>query len=78
MKDGINYVAIPFQQLSRTIKMHMALPKDERNDDKEFIKRCTDQFDRLIESSPSVSKYALEKLEKKYKENNINVNDEII
>ena len=60
MQDGINYVAIPFQQLSRSIKN--CLPKEERNDDKEFIKLCKTQFDRLIESSPSVSKYVLDTL----------------
>lgn len=78
MQDGINYVAIPFQQLSRSIKLHMALPKEERNDDKEFIKICKTQFDRLIESSPSVSKYVLDKIQKKYKENNVNLNFERI
>ena len=78
MQDGINYVAIPFQQLSRSIKLHMALPKEERNDDKEFIKLCKAQFDRLIESSPSVSKYVLDKIHKKYKENNVNLNFERI
>lgn len=69
MEQNKSYVAIPFQQLNREIRLHLALVENEREENtKDFSIKCRNQFDRMMETFPSVSKYAIEKFKKKYEE----------
>ena len=69
MEQNRSYVALPFQQLSREIKLHLSLPENDREENtRDFSKKCSKQFDRMLETFPSVSKYAIEKFKKKYEE----------
>ena len=75
--QNLSYVAIPFQQLYREIKLHLAREEIYREEsNKDFLKKCTKQLDRMMETFPSVSNYAIEKFKKKFKEP-INTNDSI-
>lgn len=69
IEQNRSYVAIPFQQLSMEIKLHLSLPENNRKENtRDFSKKCSKQFDRMLETFPSVSKYAIEKFKKKYEE----------
>ena len=64
MEKDNGYVAFPFRQLSYKIRLHLQCKEEDRENDEEFIIRCKEQFDNIIENSPGVSKYAIDKLEK--------------
>ena len=75
--QNLSYVAIPFQQLYREIQLHLSREEIYREEsNKDFFKKCTKQFDRMMETFPSVSNYAIEKFKKKFQEP-INSNDSI-
>ena len=70
MEQNVSYVAIPFNQLSREIKMHLALPENDRENTEDFLSKCTERFDRMIETSPTISNYTIKKFNKEIKQQN--------
>ena len=59
--------ALSYGQLSRNIRLQLALPREERkNDGLKFVEDCKAEYDRLIEQSPAMPKKILIHFEKEY------------
>ncbi|ALI95559.1 hypothetical protein APZ24_gp252 [Ostreococcus lucimarinus virus 2] len=71
--------ALSFGLLSRNIRLELALAREERSTDGlEFVTRCKNEYDRLIEQSPSVPSTILAEFEKEYPLDNIFTKPEIL
>ena len=54
-------------QLSRNIRLQLALPREERKKEGlKFVEECKSEYDRLLEQSPPVPKKILMNFEKEY------------
>ena len=59
--------AIHYGKLSRSIRLQLTLPRDERaQDGSVFIEYCNQEYDRLIEQSPSIPKKIIKQFEKEF------------
>lgn len=71
--------ALAFGLLSRNIRLELALAREERSTDGlEFVTRCKNEYDRLIEQSPSVPSTILAEFEKEYPLDNMFTKPEIL
>lgn len=71
--------ALSFGLLSRNIRLELALAREERTTDGlEFVTRCKNEYDRLIEQSPSIPSTILSEFEKDYPLDNIFTKPEIL
>jgi len=71
--------ALSFGLLSRNIRLELALAREERTTDGlEFVTRCKNEYDRLIEQSPSIPSTILADFEKDYPLDNIFTKPEIL
>jgi len=71
--------ALSFGLLSRNIRLELALAREERSTDGlEFVTRCKNEYDRLIEQSPSVPSTILVEFEKEYPLDNMFTKPEIL
>lgn len=52
--------AIHWDKFYRKIKVELSKPTDERQNISSFLKNCTEEFDRLMETSPIIQKYTIE------------------
>lgn len=62
MEQTISHVAISFKQLSDEIQFHLALNENDREDNIEFINNCDKRLCRMLETSPVISKYTMNKI----------------
>lgn len=71
--------ALSFGLLSRNIRLELALAREERSTDGlEYVTRCKNEYDRLIEQSPSVPSTILADFEKEYPLDNTFTKPEIL
>jgi len=71
--------ALSFGLLSRNIRLELSLAREERTTDGlEFVTRCKNEYDRLIEQSPSVPSTILLDFEKDYPLDNVFTKPEIL
>ena len=59
--------AIQYQKLSRFLSIEMTLPKKERIHAKDILKMMRDQVERLMEISPAIPEFILEKYKGRFK-----------
>ena len=60
--------SVSFSKLGRTISVELNLPRKSRTDSGDnFLRLCRNEFDRLIEQSPSIPKEILHEFDKKFK-----------
>ena len=52
--------AIHWDKFYRKIKVELSKPTDERQNISSFLKNCTEEFDRLMETSPIIQKQTIE------------------
>jgi hypothetical protein len=60
--------AIQYQKLSRFLAIELTLPKKERIQAKDILKVMRDQMERLIEISPAIPEFIIEKYKKEFKD----------
>lgn len=53
--------SIAWDKFYRKIRVELAKPPQERQNVYDFLKACTEEFDRLMETSPSIDKYVIQK-----------------
>jgi hypothetical protein len=71
--------ALSFGLLSRNIRLELGLAREERSTDGlEYVTRCKNEYDRLIEQSPSVPASVLAEFEKEYPLDNVFTKPEIL
>ena len=71
--------ALSFGLLSRNIRLELGLAREERSTDGlEYVTRCKNEYDRLIEQSPSVPSTILADFEKEYPLDNTFTKPEIL
>jgi hypothetical protein len=71
--------ALSFGLLSRNIRLELALAREERSTDGlEYVTRCKNEYDRLIEQSPTVPSTILAEFEKEYPLDNMFTKPEIL
>ena len=71
--------ALSFGLLSRNIRLELALAREERTTDGlEYVTRCKNEYDRLIEQSPTVPSTILAEFEKEYPLDNMFTKPEIL
>ena len=71
--------ALSFGLISRNIRLELSLAREERTTDGlEFVTRCKNEYDRLIEQSPSVPSTILLDFEKDYPLDNVFTKPEIL
>lgn len=59
--------SIQYGKLSRSVRLQLTLPRDERyQNGAEFIEYCYQEYDRLIEQSPTISKSIIKLFEKEF------------
>jgi hypothetical protein len=59
--------AIQYQKLSRFLSIELTLPKKERIHAKDILKMMRDQVERLMEISPAIPEFILEKYKGRFK-----------
>ena len=71
--------ALSFGLLSRNIRLELGLAREERSTDGlEYVTRCKNEYDRLIEQSPTVPSTILAEFEKEYPLDNTFTKPEIL
>lgn len=58
--------AIHYSRLYRSIKIELALPRNERMSPSEFLKYCKDQYERLAEISPILPPMIVDDFKRKF------------
>lgn len=53
--------SISWDKFYRKIRVELAKPPNERQNIYDFLKSCTEEFDRLMETSPMIDKYVIQK-----------------
>jgi len=63
MKESrINYVAFPYNKLSRDIQLHINCAHEDPDVTVQFVEKCMAEYHRIAESTPAASNYAIRKL----------------
>ena len=71
--------ALSFGLLSRNIRLELGLAREERSTDGlEYVTRCKNEYDRLIEQSPSVPSTILAEFDREYPLDNVFTKPEIL
>lgn len=60
LNEGHRVSAIAWDKFYRKIKVELSKPIPERQNITDFLKNCTEEFDRLMETSPIIQKYTIE------------------
>ena len=70
LMEAHRVASVAYGKLSRDIKLELSLPVlDRQHDGNKLIARCSADYDRLIEQSPSVPEDVLKEFERNYKKN---------
>ena len=60
LNEGHRVSAIAWDKFYRKIKVELSKPIPERQNITDFLKNCTEEFDRLMETSPIIQKQTIE------------------
>lgn len=60
LNEGHRVSAIHWDKFYRKIKVELSKPTDERQNISDFLKNCTEEFDRLMETSPNIQKQTIQ------------------
>lgn len=60
LNEGHRVSAIAWDKFYRKIKVELSKPVPERQNITDFLKNCTEEFDRLMETSPIIQKQTIE------------------
>lgn len=67
LMEGHRAAAVHYGKLSRTIRLQLALPREQRSENGlEFVEKCRQEYDRLIEQSPIVPMNIVKQFEKDF------------
>jgi hypothetical protein len=67
LMEGHRVASLQYGKLSRTIRLELSLPIEERNHNgADLIESCKADYDRLIEQSPQIPYEILKKFERKF------------
>ena len=66
LNEGHRVSAIAWDKFYRKIKVELSKPTTERQNVKDFLKNCTEEFDRLMETSPIIQKQIIELFQKTF------------
>ena len=67
LMEGHRAASIQYGKLSRTIRLELSLPLDERtHNGSEMVEYCRSEYDRLIEQSPSIPLSIIRAFEKEF------------
>lgn len=67
LMEGHRAAAVQYGKLSRTIRLQLALPVEQRSENGlEFVEKCRQEYDRLIEQSPIVPMTVVKQFEKDF------------
>jgi hypothetical protein len=58
--------SISWDKFYRKIRVELAKPPIERQNVYDFLKSCTEEYDRLLETSPSIDKYVIQKFQETF------------
>jgi len=61
LNESHRVASISWDKFYRKIKLELAKAPDERTDVELFLKNCSEEFDRLIETSPDIDRVILKK-----------------
>lgn len=69
MMEGCRVASLQYGKLSRTIRLELSLPVEERSiDGTTMIETCRAEYDRLIEQSPPLPYFIIQAFEKQFPE----------
>ena len=72
LMEGHRVSAISYGKLSRSIRLELSLPINERtHDGQSMVDLCNTEYDRLIEQSPSIPSDVITEFDNKFPNNNI-------
>ena len=74
LNEGHRVSSIVWDKFYRKIKVELSKHRDERQDVKDFFKSATEEYDRLMETSPVIDKSIIELFNKTFNKPNANVN----
>lgn len=60
--------AISWDKFYRRVKIELSKPATERQNVKDFLKHCTEEYDRLMETSPSIQMVTIELFDKTFRQ----------
>jgi len=63
--------AISWDKFYRKIRVELSKPPNERQSVYDFLKSCTEEFDRLMETSPTIEKNVIELFNKTFNHNKL-------
>ena len=63
--------AISWDKFYRRVKIELSKPTAERQNVKEFLKHCTEEYDRLMETSPAIQMNIINLFEKTFRQGNL-------
>lgn len=66
LNEGHRVSAISWDKFYRKIKVELSKPVLERQNITDFLKTCTEEFDRLMETSPIIQKHTIELFQKTF------------
>uniref|UniRef100_A0A6C0KWM9 SMODS and SLOG-associating 2TM effector domain-containing protein n=1 Tax=viral metagenome TaxID=1070528 RepID=A0A6C0KWM9_9ZZZZ len=66
LNEGHRVSAIAWDKFYRKIKVELSKPTTERQNITDFLKNCTEEFDRLMETSPIIQKQIIELFQKTF------------
>lgn len=69
LMEGFRVASLQYGKLSRTIRLELSLPVEERSiDGTSMIETCRAEYDRLIEQSPPLPYFIIQAFEKQFPE----------
>jgi len=74
LNEGHRVSSIVWDKFYRKIKVELSKHRDERIDVKDFIKSATEEYDRLMETSPVIDKSIIELFNNTFNKPSMNVN----
>jgi hypothetical protein len=67
LMEGFRVASLQYGKLSRTIRLELTLPLEERSQDgSTMIENCRAEYDRLIEQSPPIPYFIIQSFEKQF------------
>jgi len=71
MMEGNRVASLQYGKLSRTIRLELSLPIEERScDGSTMIDTCRAEYDKLIEQSPPIPYFVIRAFEKQFPDDN--------
>ena len=65
--------AISWDKFYRRVKIELSKPTKERQNVKDFLKHCTEEYDRLMETSPAIQIVIIELFERTFRQSKLTV-----